>query len=167
MAFHRLIFHFIDYCQIDCSWYSSEIFSVKRDSENSSFSFKMFFHMSDYMRLLRSQFICHNFQRPKGPFNRCLMAMDIPQLWGPPRGVPVPLFPWNKLACSPVPPKSKICFLMFPVPQYCLCSPVLLKIWPLFPWNKCPVSPVPQNPWKGLNYVRYCHFPLWCNHRIL
>ena len=71
--------------------------------------------------------------------------------WGPPRGVPVPLFPWNKLACSPVPQKSKICFLMLPVPQYCLCSPVPLKIWPLFPWNKCPVCPVPQNPWEGLN----------------
>ena len=25
--------------------------------------------------------------------------------------------PWNKLACSPAPQKSKICFLMFPVPQ--------------------------------------------------
>ena len=48
-------------------------------------------------------------------------------------GVPVPLFPLNKLACSHVPQKSKICFLMFPVPQYCLCSPVPLKIWPLFP----------------------------------
>ena len=48
------------------------------------------------------------------------------------QGVPVPLFPWNKLACSPVPQKSKICF-MFPVPEYCLCSPVPLKIWPLFP----------------------------------
>ena len=40
--------------------------------------------------------------------------------------------------CSPeinwlVSPKSKICFLMFPVPQYFLCSPVPLKIWPLFP----------------------------------
>ena len=41
---------------------------------------------------------------------------------------------------------------MFPVPQYCLCSPVPLKIWPLalFPGNKCPCSPVPQNPWEGL-----------------
>ena len=28
--------------------------------------------------------------------------------------------------------KSKICFLMFPVPQYCLCFPDPLKIWPLF-----------------------------------
>ena len=35
--------------------------------------------------------------------------------------------------CSPVHQKSKICFLMLPVPQYCLCSIVLLKIWPLFP----------------------------------
>ena len=54
--------------------------------------------------------------------------------WGPPRGggVPVPLFPWNKLACSLVPQISKIWFCMFPVPQYCLCSPVPLKIWPLF-----------------------------------
>ena len=51
-------------------------------------------------------------------------------LW---EGGPVPLFPWNKLACSPVPQKSKICFLMFPVLQYCLCSPIPLKIWPLFP----------------------------------
>ena len=56
------------------------------------------------------------------------------QNWGPPRGVPGPLFPWNKLACSHVPKKLKMCcFLMFPVPQYCLCSPVPIKIWPLFP----------------------------------
>ena len=48
-------------------------------------------------------------------------------------GVPVSLFPWNKLACSPVPQNSKICSLMFPVPHYCLCSPVPLKILPLFP----------------------------------
>ena len=32
-------------------------------------------------------------------------------------GGSVPLFPLNKLACSPVRTKSKICFLMFPVPQ--------------------------------------------------
>ena len=61
----------------------------------------------------------------------------------PSQGVPVPLFPLNKSACSPVPQKLKKCFLMFPVPQYCLCSPVPLKIWPLFPWNKCPCSPKP------------------------
>ena len=48
-------------------------------------------------------------------------------------GVHVPLFPWNNLACSPVPQNSKICVLMFTIPQYCLCTPVLLKIWPLFP----------------------------------
>ena len=36
----------------------------------------------------------------------------------------VPLFPKNR---------KKKCFLMFPVPQYCLCSPVPLKIWHLFP----------------------------------
>ena len=35
----------------------------------------------------------------------------------------VPMFPRNK----------KKMFSMFPVPQYCLCSPVRLKIWPLFP----------------------------------
>ena len=45
----------------------------------------------------------------------------------------VPIFP-----CSPeikwlVPMFPKTCFLMFPVPQYCLCPPVPLKIWPLFP----------------------------------
>ena len=60
--------------------------------------------------------------------------------WG---GVPVPLFPWNKLACSPVPKKSKICFLMLPVPKYCfvplfpskfgLCSPEINALFPLFP----------------------------------
>ena len=70
-------------------------------------------------------------------------------VWGE---VPVPLFPWYKLACSPVPPKSKNCFLMFPDPQYCLCSRVPLKIWPSFPWNKYPFPPVPQNPWEGLIY---------------
>ena len=64
--------------------------------------------------------------------------------------LPVPLFPWNKLACYPVPQKSKICFLMFPVPQYCLCSPQNLTFVPLFPWNKYPFSPVPQNHWEGL-----------------
>ena len=51
----------------------------------------------------------------------------------PSRGGPVPLFPRNKLTYSPVPQKSKICYLIFPVPQYCLCSPVPLKIWPFFP----------------------------------
>ena len=79
-------------------------------------------------------------------------------LWhkgGPPRGgggVPVPLFPWNKLACSPVPEIWKIWFSMFPVPQYCPCSPVPLKIWPLFPCSPKinALVPVPQNPWEGL-----------------
>ena len=52
----------------------------------------------------------------------------------------VPLFP----------KKSKICFLMFPVPQYCICPPQNLAFVPLFPWNKCPVSPVSQTPWEGL-----------------
>ena len=35
----------------------------------------------------------------------------------------VPLFPKNR----------KCVFFMFRVRQYCLCSPVPLKIWPLFP----------------------------------
>ena len=50
-----------------------------------------------------------------------------------PGGVPVPLFGRNKLACSPVPQKSKNCFLMFPGPQYCLCSPQNLAFVPIFP----------------------------------
>ena len=50
----------------------------------------------------------------------------------------VPLFPKNR----------KFCFLMFPVPQYCLLSPVPLKIWPLFPCSPkintlFPCSPKP------------------------
>ena len=62
-------------------------------------------------------------------------------------GVPVPWFPLNKGACSPVPP-SKICFLMCPVPQYCLCSSLSLKSWPYFPClpELNAIFPVPQNP---------------------
>ena len=66
-------------------------------------------------------------------------------------GVPDPLFPLNKLTCSPVPQKSKICFLMFSVPQYCLCflftskfglsSPVPLKFMPF--------SSVPKTSWRA------------------
>ena len=67
--------------------------------------------------------------------------------WGPPggRGGTCSLVPRNKLARSPVPQKLKICFLKFPVPQYCLCSPKIFAFVPLFPWNKYPFSPVPQN----------------------
>ena len=70
------------------------------------------------------------------------------------RGVPVALFPWNKLACSLVSQKWKNCFLMFPVPQYRLCSPVPLKFGLCFPVplkNKFTFPLVPQNPWEGLN----------------
>ena len=54
---------------------------------------------------------------------------------------------------------NKKCFLMFPVPRFCLCSTVPLKIWSLFPCSleinhlHAPFSPVPQNPWKGLIYT--------------
>ena len=84
--------------------------------------------------------------------------------WDPPRGVPVPLFPWNKLARSPVPQKSKICLLMIPVPQYCLCSPVPLKIWPLFPCSpeiksQMPISGVQEcGVWSGSQLVAYIMF---------
>ena len=42
--------------------------------------------------------------------------------------VPVPLFPCNKLACSPVPQKLKIYF-----PNFCFCSPQNLAFVPMFP----------------------------------
>ena len=64
------------------------------------------------------------------------------------------LFPCSPeiIGLFPITQKSKICFLMFPVPQYCLCSPVPLKIKPLFPCSPelIPFSPVPRNPWEGL-----------------
>ena len=91
--------------------------------------------------------------------------------WGPPRGIPVPLFPAKKRPCSPKQNldflikqthQKKICFVgwhvgldflcsLFPkiacVPliPLCLglCSPAPLK-------KKYPWSPVPQNPWEGL-----------------
>ena len=67
-------------------------------------------------------------------FEHVLTRASVTHLWGPPLGGTCSLVPWNKLACSPAPQKSKICCcFLFPVPQYCLCSPVPLKIWPLFP----------------------------------
>ena len=47
--------------------------------------------------------------------------------------------------CSPVPQKSKICFLMFPVPQYCHCSPQNLAFVPL----KKNLSPCFSKPLAG------------------
>ena len=73
----------------------------------------------------------------------------LAQHWGPPMGVPVPLFPWNKLACSHVPQKSKMCCCF-----YIPCSLNIVFV-PLFPsqFGLCfPVwhfPPVPQNPWEG------------------
>ena len=68
--------------------------------------------------------------------------------------------------CSPeinwlVPPKAKICFLMFSVPQYCLCFPVPLKISPFSPVPlkknalfRC--SPKPLRGFHKLTRVQSC-----------
>ena len=53
-------------------------------------------------------------------------------LWDPPRGITVPLFPWNNRLVSLFPKNRKLF-------SYVPCSPILplypvpLKIWPLFP----------------------------------
>ena len=49
---------------------------------------------------------------------------------------------------------------MFPVPQYCLCSPVPLKIWPLFPCSPeintiFPCSPIPLGGPHYLSVLAY------------
>ena len=66
------------------------------------------------------------------------------------------LFPCSSEINWFVPQKSKICFLMFPVLQFCLCIPVLLKeYWPVFPFFleiNAPFLHVPQNPWEGFIY---------------
>ena len=66
---------------------------------------------------------CAHFKRP-------FWRLQGGGLGRPSQGVPVPLFPWNNLVCSPDPQKPKFCFLVFPVPQCCLCSPVPFKNWP-------------------------------------
>ena len=69
----------------------------------------------------------------------------------------VPLFPKNR----------KFCFLMFPVPQYCLCSPVPLKILPLFPCSPEINTLFPCSP-KPLGRPPYCCINnLYISHRSL
>ena len=74
--------------------------------------------------------------------------------WGPPRGTwggTFSLVPLKKNRHFPLFPKIKILiFVMFPLPQNCLCSVPFSFLLLLFPWNKWPYSPVPQNPWEGL-----------------
>ena len=78
----------------------------------------------------------------------------IIQQRGPPRGVPVPLFPWNKFACSPKIENLFSYVPCSPILSLFPCSPQNLTFVPLFPRNKCPVFPVPQNPWEGLNKTK-------------
>ena len=81
-------------------------------------------------------------------------------------GIPVPLFPWNKLACSPVPQKIENLFSYVPcspIVSLFPCSPQNLTFVPLFPWNKYPFPPVPQNPWEGLIYKLTTTLLDWIN----
>ena len=77
---------------------------------------------------------------------------------GPPKvvGVNVPMFPWNKGACSPAPP-SKIRYLMFPVPHYYLCSSFSIKSWPYFPRSReiNAIFPVPKTPGRALSILNF------------
>ena len=73
---------------------------------------------------------------------------------GPPMGggYLFPCSPEINWSWSPVPQISKIWFSMFPVPKYCLCSPVPLKIWPLFPCSpeiNALVPLFPKNPGRA------------------
>ena len=79
---------------------------------------------------------------------------------GPPKvvGVNVPMFPWNKGACSPAPPPpSKIRYLMFPVPHYYLCSSFSIKSWPYFPRSReiNAIFPVPKTPGRALSILNF------------
>ena len=63
-------------------------------------------------------------------------------------GVNVPKFPEIK-GRVPLPP-SKIRYLMFPVPNYYLCSSASIKSWPYFPRSPCSreinaILPVPKH----------------------
>ena len=85
-----------------------------------------------------------------------------------PGGVPVPLFPWNKSLCSPVPENQNHWFPMFPVPQTYLFSLIPLSFRLLFPYSpKKVLVPCSPNPWEGLSVVLatvtgYFHFSLSC-----
>ena len=76
---------------------------------------------------------------------------------GPPGGSLFPCSSEINWLVPLFPKKSKICFLMFPVPQYCLCSPVPLKIWPLFPCSpeiNTHFRLFLSNPWECLSTGR-------------
>ena len=60
---------------------------------------------------------------------------------GPSHGVPVPLFPWNKLLCSLL-LRVKISISHFP--KNCLCLPVSFTFRPLFPCSPEMITPVPM-----------------------
>ena len=82
------------------------------------------------------------------------MVWKLERLWDPPKGITVPLFPWNKQACFPVPKESKIVFLfsMFPSIAFVPCSTQNVTFVPCSPGINI-ISPVSQNPWMGLHYV--------------
>ena len=73
--------------------------------------------------------------------------------WGPPKGLPVPLFSWNIFEFSLVPQNHNLNFLCSLLPEitFVLLFPSVLDLCLLSPWNKWHYSPVSQNPWKGLN----------------
>ena len=63
----------------------------------------------------------------------------------------------KKGACSPAPPPSKIRYLMFPVPNYYLCSSVSIKSWPYFPRSReiNAIFPVRKTPGRASSILNF------------
>ena len=76
------------------------------------------------------------------------MVWKLERLRDPSKGITVPLFPWNKQACFPVPKESKIVFLfsMFPSIVFVPCST--------------------QNVTFNSHQFFFCHTRIWQNHII-
>ena len=74
------------------------------------------------------------------------MVWKLERLWDPPRGITNPLFPWKKIGLFPCSQRVENCFLMFHVPQYCLCTLFHSKfdLFSLFPWYKCHFACFPK-----------------------
>ena len=74
-------------------------------------------------------------------------------------GVNVPMFPEMKgrVPLPPPPPPSKIRYLMFPVPNYYLCSSVSIKSWPYFPGSHRinAIFPVPKTPGRASSILNF------------